>query len=45
MPDHEFGIIDNIENVKSRFDYEPLKYKCISVDEPLVGSRCEHIIC
>lgn len=38
MPVHEFGIIDNIEDVKSQFDYEPLKYKCTSVDDEIIDT-------
>jgi hypothetical protein len=38
MPVHEFGIIDKIENFKSSFDYEPLKYKCISVDDEIIDT-------
>jgi hypothetical protein len=38
MPVHEFGIIDNIVNVKSEIDYDPLKYKCISVDDEIIDT-------
>lgn len=38
MPVHEFGIIDNIVNVKSEIGYDPLKYKCISVDDEIIDT-------
>lgn len=43
MPVHEFGIIDNIENVKSPFDYEPLKHKCISVDDDIIDTLYDRL--
>jgi hypothetical protein len=36
MPVHHFGIIDHIENENDRFGYDPLKYKCISVDDEMI---------
>lgn len=36
MPVHEFGIIDNIENVKKSIGYKPQKYNCISVDDEII---------
>lgn len=38
MPVHKFGIIDNIVNVKSEIGYDPLKYKCISVDDEIIDT-------
>lgn len=43
MPVHEFGIIDNIENVKRNIGYEPQKYNCISVDDEIIIHLNEHL--
>ncbi|MBT2696544.1 short-chain dehydrogenase [Bacillus sp. ISL-40] len=43
MPVHEFGIIDNIENVKKNIGYEPQKYNCISVDDEIIIHLNEHL--
>jgi hypothetical protein len=43
MPVHEFGIIDNAVNINSEIDYEPLKYKCISVDDEIIDSLYDHL--
>ncbi|MGG0788639.1 short-chain dehydrogenase [Peribacillus simplex] len=43
MPVHDFGIIDNIENLKRNIAYEPQKYKCISVDEEIINHLNEHL--
>ncbi|WP_223587550.1 short-chain dehydrogenase [Neobacillus bataviensis] len=43
MPVHEFGIIDNIENVKRNIGYEPQKYNCISVDDEIIIQLSEHL--
>jgi hypothetical protein len=43
MPVHEFGILDNVVNIKSEIDYEPLKYKCISVDDEIIDSLYDQL--
>ena len=43
MPVHEFGIIDNIENVKRNIGYEPQKYNCISVDDEIIIDLNENL--
>jgi hypothetical protein len=43
MPVHDFGIIDNIENLKRNIGYEPQKYKCISVDDEIINYLNEHL--
>ncbi|RRN67764.1 short-chain dehydrogenase [Peribacillus simplex] len=43
MPVHDFGIIDNIENLKRNIGYEPQKYKCISVDDEIINHLNEHL--
>jgi hypothetical protein len=43
MPVHNFGIIDNIENEKSKIGYEPQKYNCISVDDEIIIHLNEHL--
>lgn len=43
MPVHEFGIIDNTENVKRNIGYEPQKYKCISVDDEIIIDLNENL--
>jgi len=35
-PNHEFGIIENLEKDKKYNSYDPEKYKCISVDDELI---------
>ncbi|CAH0295691.1 hypothetical protein SRABI133_04391 [Peribacillus simplex] len=44
MPVHDFGIIDNIENLKRNIGYEPQKYKCISVDDEIINHINEHLL-
>jgi len=43
MPVHEFGIIDNTENVKRNIGYEPQKYNCISVDDEIIIDLNENL--
>ncbi|PLT29272.1 short-chain dehydrogenase [Peribacillus deserti] len=43
MPVHEFGIIEDIVNEKNEIGYEPLRYKCISVDDDIINSLSEHL--
>ncbi|KOP82700.1 short-chain dehydrogenase [Cytobacillus solani] len=40
---HEFGIIDNFDNMKNYNDYTPQKYSCISVDDDLINSLNEKL--
>jgi hypothetical protein len=43
LPVHEFGIIDNVVNIKSEIYYEPLKYNCISVDDEIIDSLYDQL--
>ncbi|MGN7399999.1 short-chain dehydrogenase [Cytobacillus praedii] len=40
---HEFGIIDEIDKMKSYTEYTPQKYNCISVDDDLLNSLSEQL--
>jgi len=40
---HEFGIIQNMEDSKSKIGYEPQRYQCISVDDEMVTGLYEQL--
>ena len=40
---HEFGILDELNNQKEDIDYEPQKYKCVSVDDDIINSLNPHL--
>jgi hypothetical protein len=39
----KFYTAKSIKNSKSKIDYEPLKYKCISVDDEIINSLYEQL--